>query len=220
MNTRNPPRARPARPVRVLLVALGWVSLSVAQAAPGAPEERSAKILGETVCIHCHGPAARGADAGVPRIDGQQRQYLEVQLKQFRDEKRRDPDAQHSMWGIGSAWLMDDQLLTSVAEYYAQRAPAPGEAGDPKAVARGRELYERAHLPGQYPACALCHGANAEGLSVFPRLAGQRAAYLTRQMQVQRVGLREDAALSVHGTILRTLTDSDIDALAAYLQSR
>jgi hypothetical protein len=60
-------------------------------------------------------------------------------------------------------------------------------------------------------------GANAEGYSVFPRLAGRHSEYLVRQMRMQRVGLHES---QIHTRVLGQLNDAQIDALAAYLSSR
>ncbi|MBK8018839.1 MAG: c-type cytochrome, partial [Betaproteobacteria bacterium] len=66
-------------------------------------------------------------------------------------------------------------------------------------------------------ACSICHGPNAEGQSIFPRLAGQYGQYLARQIQMLRKRLRESPVM--HG-IVRDLSDEDITAVATYLQGK
>jgi cytochrome c553 len=66
-------------------------------------------------------------------------------------------------------------------------------------------------------ACAGCHGVN--GISrnpVWPNLAGQQTGYLSLQMKNFRDGKRVN---SIMNTISKSLTDEDIDNLAAYYSS-
>ena len=66
-------------------------------------------------------------------------------------------------------------------------------------------------------ACAGCHGVN--GISrnpVWPNLAGQKAGYLSLQMKNFRDGKRVN---SIMNTISKSLTDEDINNLAAYYSS-
>lgn len=66
--------------------------------------------------------------------------------------------------------------------------------------------------------CAACHGA--EGVSpndLWPNLAGQKQAYLVKQMKAFRDGVRNDPMMS---PMSKALTDTDIDDLAAYFNSK
>ena len=206
---------------RILAVAAGVLTgliqllqpaVSLAQNAT-ADSERGAQLIAQTVCSHCHAPAGKGGDPAIPIIDGQQQPYLEVQLRMFRAQRLRDPDAGHYMPAISTTWLMSDQMLTDVANYYASRTAPSGTGADPRNAA-GRRLYETGGLAPDFPACGVCHGANAKGLSVFPRLAGQHPEYLTKLMKMQRVGLYEHGS---HTAALAPLNDAQIDALAQYL---
>lgn len=63
-------------------------------------------------------------------------------------------------------------------------------------------------------ACASCHGA--DGMSkapTFPNLKGQKETYLAKQMKAFRDGTRKDPTMN---GMSKTLTDADIDNLAAY----
>lgn len=46
-------------------------------------------------------------------------------------------------------------------------------------LAAGRTLYQSGNAEKGTPACAACHGANAEGGAAGPRPAGQHSAYVT-----------------------------------------
>ncbi|WP_273029217.1 c-type cytochrome [Massilia timonae] len=122
-------------------------------------------------------------------------------------------------------------LLTYVSEYQAQRralqvkqqqagAPAAVRAAlAPPAAARGLGEADAATLQivaagkGQAWSCASCHGAAGEGSLSTPRLAGQPAAYLAKQLEDFRSGLRHNESMAF---VARALTDQDIEKLARY----
>lgn len=71
--------------------------------------------------------------------------------------------------------------------------------------------------PPRSQACAACHGA--EGISVaadIPNLAGQKKAYLQRQLQAFRDGQRNHELMSV---IAKQLEPAELPALADYWSS-
>lgn len=62
--------------------------------------------------------------------------------------------------------------------------------------------------------CASCHGADGIGLTpLYPNLAGQKEAYLVKQMKAFRDGGRKDPLMA---PMAMALTDEDIANLAAY----
>lgn len=66
-------------------------------------------------------------------------------------------------------------------------------------------------------ACASCHGVNGiSANALWPNLAGQKEAYLVKQMKAFRDGTRSDPMMS---PMAKPLTDADIDNLAAYFSS-
>lgn len=188
-----------------------------AQTAPDAASREAAKRLATGMCMTCHGAEGHGGLPLAPRLAGQQKQYLEAQLKSFRRQNRGDPEAHDFMWGI--AGTLNDNIIDGLAEYYATRTPMTGDgkSGDAKAIAAGKDLYDRGRSDQGIPACAACHGENAEGHTVFPRLAGQSGVYLSRQMQMLRTRLRDSPVM--HG-VVKDLTDDDIYVLSSYLQSK
>jgi cytochrome c553 len=168
------------------------------------------------VCAACHGEEGRSSAAVYPRLAGQMPLYTIAQLRDFRAQTRAESDWQAYMWGISA--LLDDETIAGLAAYYAEQKPAPGKAGIAKLAEAGRKIYEQGIPARGVRACASCHGENAEGASIFPRLAGQHAEYVVRQLKVFRTRLRP------HGVIMadesRNLTDDELRALAQYVQSR
>lgn len=62
--------------------------------------------------------------------------------------------------------------------------------------------------------CVGCHGSNGIGLSAeFPNLAGQKEAYLAKQLKAFKQGTRVDPMMKV---ITAALSDADIADLSAY----
>ena len=65
--------------------------------------------------------------------------------------------------------------------------------------------------------CAGCHGAAGVSANpLWPNLAGQKDAYLVKQMKAFRDGTRSDPMMS---PMAKPLSDADIDNLAAYYSS-
>ena len=65
--------------------------------------------------------------------------------------------------------------------------------------------------------CAACHGKDGNSTNPLnPKLAGQHAAYLVKQMRAFRDGGRLDPIM---GQMVVGLTDEDIRDLAAYYSS-
>lgn len=69
---------------------------------------------GLAACAACHGPAGAGIPAQYPRIQGQYAEYIEAQLKSFRDGTRaNDPAKMMRMIAI----KMTDPEIKAVADY-------------------------------------------------------------------------------------------------------
>ncbi len=167
------------------------------------------------VCASCHGDFGRSADSRFPALAGQPRDYTLRQLKDFRDKSRAETDVQAYMWGISA--LLSDGAIEGLADYYAQQEPRPGRPSSAALQARGREIFTRGIPAQKVRACASCHGERAEGASGFPRLAGQHADYLVRQLKVFRTPLRPHGVIMKNET--RSLNEAQMRAVASYLQS-
>jgi len=214
-------RVQMAAWARSVLVVAGTVALSVGNSAvfadePDAATKAYAQRVAITVCGTCHGSRGNSTHPKFPRLAGQNVHYLAAQLKAFRSQTRGDPDAVGYMWGM--AGELDDTTVGALAGYYAEQKTEPSSAGrDSALVARGREIYEHGIESEGVPACSSCHGPDAHGLQDFPRLAGQHAQYILKQLASFQSNMRDVAIM--HGAA-QNLRLSEMQSVAAYLQAQ
>lgn len=190
-----------------------WSGLSWGDELTGEVKKAAAKVAIE-LCSSCHGPAGQSVGPQFPRLAGQQQLYLAAQLRALKSKSRADPEAHDFMWGI--AGTLDDSIINGLAEYYAKQPPMRGRKGPTALIEEGKALFKNGIPSKKIPACASCHGENAEGASIFPRLAGQHAEYLVRQLTVIQGNLRNSPIM--HG-IVEQLSEKEMKVVAAYLES-
>ena len=198
----------------VLAAAFGLASLpGQAQMQPAA-DITNARDIAIGVCGTCHGPHGNSINPMFPRLAGQHAWYLEQQLKAFRGETRGDPYAIAYMWGMASG--LSDATIDALADYFAHQKAGPGKPHRPAVLAEGKAIYDHG-IPSQgLPACAVCHGPQALGDSMHPRLAGQHAEYILKQLASFKSNMRDVAVM--HG-VAGTLHDGQMKAVADYLES-
>jgi cytochrome c553 len=204
-------RALPCLATTLLTSAICSAALA-ADVAPAA--QQAAEKFASTTCVACHGTGGRSTSSPFPTLAAQPAPYLEAQLKAFRDQTRADPDAQAYMWGLSSQ--LDNTMISALAAYYAAERPARGQPGNAKLVAKGKIIFEKGMPEQGIPACNVCHGANAEGKAIFPRLAGQHAPYLLKQILLIQNALR--VAPVMHG-LIKNMTRDEMLAVTTYLAS-
>ncbi len=193
-----------------LLAAVGLTSTSaLAQSQDGAR-------IAMQICSGCHGAGGRSESPMFPKLNAQTSEYIEAQLKGFREHARGENAARDYMWGMAA--LLDAGAVKSLADYFSHQPATRGATGDATLTARGQEIFERGVPDKGVPACASCHGAEAQGAGTFPRLAGQHKEYLLRQIEVFKNGTRGNAP--VMSAVAHTLDDAQAKAVAVYLQSK
>lgn len=65
--------------------------------------------------------------------------------------------------------------------------------------------------------CAACHGATGiSAIPMYPNLAGQKEAYLLKQLKAFKSGTRKDPVMSA---MAMPLSDADMANLSAYFAS-
>lgn len=191
------------------------VSSGAVRAADVSPEfERVAHQLAETTCANCHGVSGRSISPTFPILAAQNAPYLQAQLRAFRDQTRGDPDALTYMWGMASQ--LSDATIEALSIYYAAQPPSRAKTGEAKLMARGKQIFEEGVASQGIPACATCHGPQARGNDMSPRLAGQHADYLIRQALVIQSALR---AAPVMHDVIKDLSQDQMRAVATYLES-
>jgi cytochrome c553 len=68
--------------------------------------------------------------------------------------------------------------------------------------------------------CALCHGANLEGLGPVPGLAGRSPSYIVRQLHDMQTGVRKGVWADLMKPVVAKLSAGDMLNIAAYTASR
>lgn len=69
--------------------------------------------------------------------------------------------------------------------------------------------------------CNACHGPDGQKplLPVYPKIAGQSAAYAEQQMKDIKSGARNNGQTAAMKGVMHLVNDDEIKALAAYLES-
>jgi cytochrome c553 len=191
----------------------------VLSASPGRAQDAAAVVQNAEdtaigVCGTCHGPDGNSIDPMFPRLAGQHAGYLVRQLKSFKEQTRGDPYAIAYMWGMASG--LSDETIDALAQYYSRQKTGPGKGHDPATIALGRDIFEHGIAAQGVPACAACHGPDALGSDMYPRLAGQHAEYILKQLASFQSNMRNIAVM--HG-VAQNLRTPEMHAVADYLES-
>jgi cytochrome c553 len=176
-----------------------------------------AVTMAQQVCSNCHGINGSAVSPNFPNLAAQVPDYIVAQLKGFRSHERQDPAGFEYMWGLSRS--LTDEQINGLAAYYAsqkpQRQPIESEASR---LPAGQAIFESGVPAKNIPACATCHGAEGQGNSGFPRLAGQHADYVVKQLVVfQRTDERPEG--SVMKVVAHELTVEDIANVSAFVQA-
>lgn len=196
------------------LIVVGIARAAEVNAAAMTDAQKAALQKTIETCSACHGLNGRSVAPTFPNLAAQTAPYIELQLHAFKDQTRADPDAQAYMWGMASQ--LDDASISALAAYFSKQSAAAGKGGNATLIAQGKQIFVEG-VPGrQIPACASCHGAQAQGNGPFPRLAGQHSPYLLKQLLVIQSVLR--TAPVMHG-VIKDLSRDQMQAVVAYLES-
>jgi cytochrome c553 len=103
----------------------------------------------------------------------------------------------------------------TVAVSLAWKASAQVHGGAREPDAKHGAVIAAQGTPNGAPACAQCHAFNgvSDGSGAFPRIAGQSAYYLTKQLRDFTSGIRVNAIMT---PVAGALTADDIADVAAY----
>jgi cytochrome c553 len=205
---------------RTLMLLSGAVALMIAAPASRADDSDAALQLRATkvaitVCGTCHGKAGANTQPKFPVLAAQNANYLIAQLKAFHAQTRGDPDAVAYMWGMAAQ--LDEPSMSALAGYYSAQKPQRGSPANSPASSTGKDIYEHGIASEGVPACSTCHGADAHGLQDFPRLAGQHAPYILKQLASFQSNMRNVAIM--HG-VAQNLRLPEMEAVAAYLEAQ
>lgn len=177
----------------------------------------SSLTIAQQVCSACHGMTGNAVSPNFPNLAGQTATYLVAQLNGYKNHSRQDTAGFEYMWGPTRS--LTDEQIAGLAHYYANQQPVrqPIE-GTASRMAAGKMIFEGG-LPAQnVAACTACHGATGAGNQTFPRISGQHADYIIKQLSVFQLTNQRPAG-AVMKTVAHDLTREDIANVAAYVQA-
>jgi cytochrome c553 len=168
-------------------------------------------------CTTCHGLSGQGYHGfyPIPRIAGQQTQYLENQLQAYIEHRRENK----YMYSV--AHVLSPAIRTALAKHFSELNPKPLGGAPKRLVATGKKIYEDGIPETNVPACMACHGGEAKGQGAIPRLAGQLNDYIVSKLQNWNLERgRDPARPDISAIMLPTshnLTKAQVAAVAAYV---
>ena len=178
---------------------------------PGDPKAGEAKA--NTICMACHGPQGNSIVPTWPKLAGQHAEYIQKQLMDFKAGNRSNVQM------TPMAKPLTDQEVLDVAAFFSSQVQKGG-AADPEQAKIGEALYRAGNPTSGVPACSGCHGpaGAGQGLSKFPRLAGQHADYVKQTLTNFRAQQRANDPNGMMRGVASRMTDSEIAAISQYIQ--
>jgi cytochrome c553 len=168
-------------------------------------------------CETCHGLSARGfiGTNPMPRLAGQQPDYIKNQLQAFIDRRRLNP----VMGNV--AHVLSPAMVDALATHFRDLDPPPYGGAPKELMSEGEKIYHEGVPSAEVPACDSCHGQDAHGIDQFPRLAGQLNGYmiakLTNWSKERGQDPKNPDNSEIMGPIAEKLTNKQIAAVAAYV---
>ncbi|MEO8417415.1 MAG: c-type cytochrome [Methylophilaceae bacterium] len=166
------------------------------------------------ICMSCHGPNGNSTNGKYPSLAGQKTTYIYLQLKDFMQGRRSDPE----MSAI-AATIADKTEALELAMFFGSLPPFQRNTEaentfkpDSTKVAAGKVIADRT-------ICTMCHGDAFKGMGDVPRVQGQQLQYVMKQIKDFRDGRRTNDGGSMKGA-LGPLTDDEVENLVNYIASQ
>lgn len=156
------------------------------------------------VCIACHVVDGNSTDPLYPVLAGQTQRYTYLQLKDYKEGRRKDSIM------TPLAELMSREDMLDLAEFFAAQKPKPlAFKADPARVEAGRKKAAET-------LCTMCHLGEFSGQNEVPRVAGQHPEYIAKQLKDFKARIRTNDGGTMT-SVSNTLSDEDIENLAHYI---
>jgi cytochrome c553 len=207
-----------------LRLALQTTLLTVAVSAAGHAEDKGSAAVPKqeldaklAYCKTCHGLSGQGFRGSfpMPRLAGQQPEYLVNQLQAFIERRRTNP----VMFNV--AHVLSPSMLTALAAHFKDLDPKPLGGAPKELVADGKKIFDEGIPSAEVPPCGSCHGQDAKGSDAFPRLAGQLNDYVAKKLLNWSKERGQDPAKPDNSAIMlpiaHNLTEAQVKAVAAYV---
>ncbi len=186
-------------------------------------------------CIACHGTQGEGNKAlNAPKIAGLQDWYIARQIRSFKKGIRgsHEKDVYGMQMRPMAMTLADDESINNVALYvstFKEKAqPAITQTAETSKVEPDSVSATGSTENGKtlYGVCASCHGADGAGNKALnaPRISGQKAWYIARQLANFKSGIRGSHEKDIYGQQMRPMAltlanDQAFADVAAYIDT-
>jgi len=204
-----------------LRLALLTAALTMVSSVSAGAQERMAPARGGLeakleYCKTCHGLSGQGylGYFPMPRLAGQQPEYIEAQLRAFIERRRSNPVMRNV------AHVLSPSMITALAHHFRNLNPPPFGGAPRGSIALGKRIYEEGLPESNVPACSACHGNEGKGQNEIPRLAGQVYQYMVGQLTGWKSERGQGTAVDTSAIMAPTahnLTRSQVEAVAAYV---
>ena len=176
----------------------------------------SGKEIVSKTCSACHNSDGNSTSPQFPKLAGQQKDYLLAQLADFKGHQRSDKDGVEYMWGLAR---LTSAQTNEIADYFSsQKTKSSASKVDQGLVTRGEKIFKEGIASTGVPPCAVCHGEKALGAGEIPRLAGQHAEYLAKQVEVFQNTDHRPRGVAMKA-ITHQLSQQDVRDVTAYLST-
>jgi cytochrome c553 len=176
----------------------------------GDPAAGAQKVA---VCGACHGATGNSVNPEWPNLASQGADYIAAQLKAYQQGARVNPIMAPNAAGLS------EQDMADIGAYFS-RQTLTGLEADAALAQAGRKLYRNGDTARGLPSCIGCHGPEGKGNSParYPALRSQHSAYTVAQLKAYAAGERKAAGNDMMNVVAQKLTETEMQALAAYLQ--
>ena len=191
----------------------GGIALFLASYTTSALADPAAQVEASQ-CTVCHGTHGEGSPGGVPRLAGQNADYIDHALSLFKAGTR----ASAIMQPIARS--LSDMEIRQLADYFcAQSAPRVDMAASapPQLVLEGKQLAQNG--TANVAACFSCHAAQGKGHGArFPSIAAEPEQFVIDRLHEFQARAQENTPEPGTMTaVAARLDEKQIAAAAAYL---
>lgn len=157
-------------------------------------------------CAACHGADGNSPAPTFPILAGQTQRYLYLQLKDYKEGRRKNP-----LMSPMAANLSKQDMQDLAAWFASQKQKPTNFVADTDRAAKGKAVADAA-------LCPMCHLGGFSGQNEVPRVAGQYQEYILAQLKAFKTKERTNDAGNMTA-VMRGISDDDLLNLSHYVAS-
>jgi cytochrome c553 len=191
------------KPIRTYLTS---ALLAALLAVPAMAQDIEAGRTKSQACAACHGADGNSTAPMFPNLAGQTWRYIYIQLKDFKEERRKNPIMDPMVKTLSRQDMID------IANFYAAQPAKPSTfKADETKIKLGKAKADET-------LCTMCHLGGFAGQNEIPKVAGQQYDYIVQQLRDFKARKRTNDAGNMT-SVSQTLSEADIENLGHYITS-